>query len=968
MPSRSYVLIVDDDAGMCETLSDIISEKGFRVVVADNGAQAIEEVETQPFDFVLIDIMMPEQNGIQTLRQIKVIDPYVTTIVMTGHSAMEGLISEALRAGADGVLYKPFEIETVLDILEWKDKYGSAMPRIDLREYKIQPDALRLITEEVARENGVVPLRVHDEVLSIALSNPENLGAIRKIRRVTGLNIDAFQASAKGVLDAIERGYGSLQKAPLLATAQSASAGATQRDLAGLGGQADGDEESRGEQGEIAALKGTAPESGAAKTGRVLSLHRSASPVRSLRTASMRSPLTGGDSPEVAGSDYGTMQAVMVEGKEDPDDDQPRAWAGAASYFPDSDEMESVTISMTDRESRQMSIARRALNKADTVKKQFKVAEIVEDVQIEIETSAAQSGSEEEDGENPVEQEGATGVQVANTGVQVANTGVQVAKLSSKWPGASKAVVRGNGSVELVDDEPADPANQEAVPTHVRMFKLDEEQTEVVEVARPTDDTVAPLGETEIGVIALSEESSGDASAEEEPTGPTQHVAESGSLEAVEDQLVPTKQQAGFLHNVKYMRRGKTQNVVDAATDEDSIPAMLDSLLALALRDGSSDIHIEPQQDNLRVRYRINGVLHNVRTMPLSSHPLLVSWIKALSSLSIAERHRPQYGQMSISVEGEKMDLRVATSNTAWGEMVVLRVQDKDKPITDLSELGFLPECLARYRTLLESSGGLILVGGPVGSGRTSTLYASIHEFDHDEYKVITIEDPIEYRFDGISQMEVNSRTNTSIASGLQTSMRLDPDIIMVGDIKDKETAKEVVQAALTGHLVLAAIRANDAVDALFRLIDMDIESFLITSALEGVVAQRLARRVCPRCQVLRDAPDEERVAFEWEMGEKREKFVYGEGCDYCTDTGYKGRIGIQEVLVMSEVIRHMLITGAGADKIRAQAMREGMVPMRRDGMMKVDLGMTTPREVLRSMSGLEQREAKFRRFRVTWG
>jgi len=980
MPPRSYVLIVDDDEGMCETLSDIISDKGFRVVVAESGAEAIEEVSAQPFDFVLIDIMMPGLNGIQTLRKLKIVDPYVTTIVMTGHDAMEGLISEALRAGADGVLYKPFEIETVLDILEWKGKYGSAMPRMDLKGYKLQPEALRLIAEETARENGVVPLRVEDGVLSVALSNPKNLGAIGRIRRVTGLNIDAFQASTSDVLGAIERGYSSLQEPPPLATAQSTSAGTTQREMAGAGGQADGDQEPRGEKGKIAALKGTAPGSDSAKTGRVLSPQSSASPVRTLRAASSRPPITagapstGGPSPEVGGAGFGPRRALVVEGKDDPDDTKPRA--GVLSYFPDSDEAEPVSITMTSKESRQLEIARREMSKAGAAKKQSEVAVVSGDEQGAGETSAIQPGSEEAASEDLGAQEKVT-------------TGVQAVKPSDEWPRARKVAVRTNGSAELMDVETADPANQEAAPPHVRMFKLDEDQPEV---AIPTDDSAEPPGEAEIGAIAAPEEGSGHGSAEEERTGRTRHVAESRpldvaesrpldvaesrpldvaesrSLDVVEDHLVPTKKQAGLSHNERSMRRGKAQKVVDVAMDEDSIPAILDSLLALAVRDGSSDIHIEPQHDHLRVRYRINGVLHNGRSLPLSTHPLLVSWIKALSSLSIAERHRPQTGQMSISVDGKEMDFRVATSNTAWGEVVVLRVQDKDKPIIDLAELGFLPECLTRYRRLLESCGGLVLVGGPVGSGRTATLYASIHQFDHEEHKVITIEDPIEYRFDGISQMEVGCCTNTSMASGLQTSMCLDPDVIMVGDVRDKETAKDVVQAALTGHLVLAAIQASDAVDTLFRLIDMGIDPFLITSALEGVVAQRLARRVCPRCQVLRDAPDEERVAYEWEIGEKREKFVYGEGCDYCAHTGYKGRIGVQEVLLMSEVIRHMLITGASADKIRVQAMREGLVPMRRDGMVKVNLGMTTPREVLRSMARLEQREAESRRFRVTRG
>jgi len=264
--------------------------------------------------------------------------------------------------------------------------------------------------------------------------------------------------------------------------------------------------------------------------------------------------------------------------------------------------------------------------------------------------------------------------------------------------------------------------------------------------------------------------------------------------------------------------------------------------------------------------------------------------------------------------------------------------------------LGFLLDSQKTYGKLTKSPFGMIMASGPTGSGKTTTLYASINQLDAKGRNIITIEDPIEYRFAKINQMQVNPQAGITFASGLRAIMRLDPDVILVGEIRDTETANIAIQAALTGHLVLSSVHANDAVGVLFRLVDLGIEPFLITSAVVGIVAQRLMRRVCPHCRVLREAPEEEQLMYQEEMGEKRTQFYYGAGCNFCALTGYLGRMGVFEVLVMSEEIRRLLLRDASADAIRAQAIEEGMVSMWRDGMLKVKEGLTTPGEVLRNV------------------
>jgi general secretion pathway protein E len=376
----------------------------------------------------------------------------------------------------------------------------------------------------------------------------------------------------------------------------------------------------------------------------------------------------------------------------------------------------------------------------------------------------------------------------------------------------------------------------------------------------------------------------------------------------------------------------------------------LDLLIAQAVRDRASDVHIEPQENRLRIRYRIDGILHDMFSLPLSALTPLVSRIKILAEMNIAEQRRPQDGQFSIKVGDKEIDIRAATMETACGERVALRILDKSLSLFTLPELGLLPDALMKYQTMLKSPFGMILVGGPTGSGKTTTLYASINQLDRNKYNILTIEEPIEYHFLDINQTQVNTKAGITFASGLRATMRHDPDVILVGEIRDKDTATTAVQAALTGHLVLSSIHANDAVSVLYRLMDLGAESYLISSTLAGIVAQRMVRRVCTHCRARYQPSVEEQIAYEEEMKQQPAIFYSGTGCNLCANTGYLGRTGLFEILVMSEEIRRMLLSNASAGDIRAKAIREGMVTMKHDGMLKVKEGITSVSEVLRSV------------------
>ncbi len=376
----------------------------------------------------------------------------------------------------------------------------------------------------------------------------------------------------------------------------------------------------------------------------------------------------------------------------------------------------------------------------------------------------------------------------------------------------------------------------------------------------------------------------------------------------------------------------------------------VETIITQAVKDRSSDIHIIPTAEDLKVFYRIDGVLHPAVSLPTGVHSALASRIKVLANMNIAERRRPQDGQFTMKIDGRDINFRVATADTHHGEMLVLRILDKTISLVGLAQLGFQPDGLQVFQGLLKSPFGMIMVSGPTGSGKTTTLYAALSELVGKGHNIMTVEDPIEYQLEGVNQIQVNRQADITFSVGLRAIMRLDPDVILVGEIRDAETANTAIQAALTGHLVLTTIHANDSAAAIVRLVDMGIEPFLVTSAVVGSVAQRLLRRVCSYCRTPYTPPEAEVIAFQRETGETTGAFYTGRGCNFCSHTGFQGRVGVFEVLPVTEAIRTLVVKQSPANEIRAQAVKEGMISMRRDGMLKAREGVTTPAEVIRSV------------------
>ena len=395
------------------------------------------------------------------------------------------------------------------------------------------------------------------------------------------------------------------------------------------------------------------------------------------------------------------------------------------------------------------------------------------------------------------------------------------------------------------------------------------------------------------------------------------------------------------------------QLAFDTAT-EAPVAQALTLIIDEAVKARASDIHLEPGEDKMRVRFRIDGALHEMFSLPLASMASLVSRIKIMASMNIADHHRPQDGQFSVKTKGRFIDIRVGIIGTVYGEMAVLRLLDKTRATLAMSDLGFLPQSLELYEKMLKVPYGVILVSGPTGAGKTTTLYASLNSLDQAERNIITVEDPVEYRFSNINQIQVNPRAGLTFASGLRSILRLDPDVILIGEIRDAETANIAIQSALTGHLVLSSIHANDAVGVVLRLIDLGVEPFLVSSALIGVVAQRMVRRLCSHCGRPTEGTSEERLIFQQQTGEERKDFIHGAGCKVCANSGYRGRTGIFEILCTSDHIKTLLVKSASAGEIRNQAIKEGMVTLLQDGMLKVKKNVTTPSEVIRNAYTVE--------------
>ena len=375
----------------------------------------------------------------------------------------------------------------------------------------------------------------------------------------------------------------------------------------------------------------------------------------------------------------------------------------------------------------------------------------------------------------------------------------------------------------------------------------------------------------------------------------------------------------------------------------------VDMITLQAVKTNASDVHLRPSTDSARVLYRIDGVLHEGPVVPLTLHEGMVSRIKVMANMDITESRRPQEGHFTMTFGERKVDFRVSTTPTTWGELMVIRALYRDQGLRPLSDLGMEGSALASYRRGLAAPYGMVLVSGPTGAGKTTTLYASLYELIDGTRNIITIEEPIEYRIENVNQVEVNRAAGIDFATGLRSILRLDPDIILVGEVRDTETARMAVDSALTGHLVLSAIHANNAAGATTRLIDLEVEPFLVASSLVAVEAQRLARKVCEHCKKLVEPTATEAMAYEQIMQESATEFYIGEGCNLCGQTGYAGRIGVFEVMLISEGIRALIVKKALADEIRDQAIREGMVPLQKAGMLKVKSGETTISEVMRA-------------------
>ena len=382
-------------------------------------------------------------------------------------------------------------------------------------------------------------------------------------------------------------------------------------------------------------------------------------------------------------------------------------------------------------------------------------------------------------------------------------------------------------------------------------------------------------------------------------------------------------------------------------TEEAPIIRLLNALLRQALKERASDIHIEPFEKELEVRIRVDGVLKRILAPPKIIQDALVSRVKIMASLDIAEKRLPQDGRIRLLIGGKDIDIRVSLIPTIHGERVVMRILDRKSGSIGLQELGMDDALMPRFKELLARQNGIILVTGPTGSGKTTTLYAALRQIYSEEKNIVTIEDPVEYELGGIGQIQINPRIGLTFASGLRSILRQDPDVIMIGEIRDLETAQIAIQASLTGHLVLSTLHTNDAASAITRLVDIGVEPFLVASSLAGVLAQRLVRRVCAGCGAPYDIGPEEEALF---AGPEKEKFraVKGSGCAKCGGTGYLGRMGIFEFLAIGPGERKLITERADAKSIAAQAAAGGMRTLREDGIFKVKAGLTTPEEVFR--------------------
>jgi len=390
-------------------------------------------------------------------------------------------------------------------------------------------------------------------------------------------------------------------------------------------------------------------------------------------------------------------------------------------------------------------------------------------------------------------------------------------------------------------------------------------------------------------------------------------------------------------------------SVPDAVVDEAPTVRIVNSIIQQAIKERASDIHIEPHAEEVKVRYRVDGLLRDIMTLPRQSLASIVSRIKIMGEMDIAEKRIPLDGRIQVKTGKKNIDLRISTLPTIFGEKVVIRILDKNTVVMKLEEIGMSPDVLEVYRKIIFRSYGMILITGPTGSGKTTTLYSSLNEINSPEKNIITIEDPVEYMLDNINQIRVNQKAGLTFAAGLRAIMRQDPDIVMVGEIRDNETADIAIRAATTGHLVFSTLHTNDAAGALPRLIDMGVEPFLVASSVIAVMAQRLVRVICPKCKTSYELADDTVERRFMDIANGVPVTLYqGKGCSFCSFTGYRGRMIIQELLPVTREERELVNRKASADEIRISALKQGMMTIKQDGIQKALVGLTTISEVMR--------------------
>jgi type IV pilus assembly protein PilB len=427
-----------------------------------------------------------------------------------------------------------------------------------------------------------------------------------------------------------------------------------------------------------------------------------------------------------------------------------------------------------------------------------------------------------------------------------------------------------------------------------------------------------------------------------------------GSVALDVDEML--KSQLGEKVDAQIMQDGEGSGGEDVSldrlrsmTEEAPVVRVVNQIIQQAIKSGASDIHIEPHRRDVKVRYRVDGLLQDIMSPPKQIQAALTSRVKILASLDIAERRLPQDGHIHMRVEGKELDFRVSTLPTVQGEKIVIRILDSGKTKAPLNKIGMPAHVLESWERLIEKPYGMLIVTGPTGSGKTTTLYTSLERINTPERNIVSVEDPVEYQIARVNQVQVNTKAGLTFAAGLRSILRQDPDIVLIGEIRDRETAQIAVQASMTGHLVLATLHTNDAPGAATRLADMGVEPFLVTASLIGVLAQRLVRVICPTCKEAYTPPADALRRLGLDPAQYGELELYrGKGCEACRNTGYRGRTGVYEIMVMNDRLRALVLSGSSADQIRAAAREDGMQTLRDDGVHKVIEGITTVEELLR--------------------